>query len=215
MMDYLKTLDNIKNSISKGEELNATNKLIAIGLIEKEKESYVIEDEDSFVYFYEDVIDRKIDFDFEEKLTTPVYEVAQSDATNCVNTFSSIKKLEDNSSLYSWLQNAIRFTDHLALHYLQEIINETPEKQGDAGAERSRYIQINQKKNDAEKAGRIMDNLYDCRNKLEHRKIKDSEDSDYQRIIPPNYKRAKKQIVKRYPEALICFRESFIEFYAK
>ncbi|XCF07530.1 hypothetical protein ABI125_06645 [Tamlana crocina] len=210
-MDYLKTLQDIKDSIGEGKELTASNKLIVIGLIEKEEETIGM-NEDSFIYFYEDVIDHEIQFEFEEALTTAVYELAQGDATNCLNTFSSFKKIEDNSALYSWLQNAIRFTDHLALHYLQEIIKEVPEKQGDAGQERSRYIQINQKKNDAEKAGRIMDNLYECRNKLEHRKV---ENSDSQRIIPPNYKRAKKQIIKRYPEALICFRDSFKNYYNK
>jgi len=208
-MDYLKTLSEIKDSIGKGEELTASKKLIAIELIEREEENVKI-NEDSFVYFYEDVIDNNIDFEFEEVLTTAVYQVAQEDANNCLNNFSSFKKIEENSTLYSWLQNAIRFTDHLALHYLQEIIKEVPVKQGDAGRERSRYIQINQRKNDAEKAGRIMDNLYECRNKLEHRKVEDS-----QRIIPPNYKRAKKQVRKRYPEALVCFRDSFVNFYNK
>ncbi|WP_190808734.1 hypothetical protein [Flagellimonas sp. S3867] len=211
-MDYLKTLNDIKDSIGNGKELTAPNKLIVIDLIEKEQQSIAI-NQDIFIYFYEDVINNDLEFEFEEVLTTQVYQLAQGDATNCLNTFSSFKKIEDNSSLYSWIQNAIRFTDHLALHYLQEILEETPVKQGDAGPERSRYIQINQKKNDAEKAGRIMDNLYECRNKLEHRTAKDSENSDYQRIIPPNYKRAKKQIVKRYPQALICFRDSFTNFY--
>ncbi len=210
-MDYLKTLRDIKDSIGKGRELTASNKLIVIGLIEKEEETIGM-NEDSFVYFYEDVIDNNIEFEFEEALTTAVYQLAQADATNCLITFSSFKKIEDNSALYSWLQNAIRFTDHLALHYIQEIIKEEPEKQGDAGRERSRYIQINQKKNDAEKAGRIMDNLYECRNKLEHRKV---ENSDSQRIIPPNYKKVRKQIAKRYPEALICFRDSFVNYYNK
>ncbi|NAS12239.1 hypothetical protein [Poritiphilus flavus] len=208
-MDYLKTLQDIKNSIGEGKELTASNKLIVIGLIEKEEETVGM-NEDSFVYFYEDVIDNEIQFEFEEALTTDVYQLAQGDAANCLNTFSSFKKIQDNSAIYSWLQNAIRFTDHLALHYLQEIIKEEPERQGDAGTERSRYIQINQKKNDAEKAGRIMNNLYECRNKLEHRKV---ESSDSQRIIPPNYKRAKKQITRRYPEALICFRDSFASYY--
>ena len=213
-MDYLKTLGEIKDSISKGQELTASKKLIIIDLIEKEEESIGM-NEDSFVYFYEDVIESDIGFEFEEILTTEVYQVAQGDATNCLNTFSSFKKIEENQSLYSWLQNAIRFTDHLALHYLERIIQEEPEKQGYAGAERSRYIQINQKKNDAEKAGRIMHNLYDYRNKMEHREIKSSDDSESVRIVPPNYTRVKKQVVRRYPEALICFRDSFAKFYNK
>ena len=54
-MDYLKTLGEIKDSIGKGQELTASKKLIVIGLIEKEEEAIGM-NEDSFVYFYEDVI---------------------------------------------------------------------------------------------------------------------------------------------------------------
>jgi len=208
-MDYLDTLKKIKDSISSGKELIVSHKLIIIDLISKEEQSFSA-GEDSFVYFYEDVIQKKITFNFEAALTRPVYELAQDDAQNCINVSQSVTKLEDNSSLYTWLQNAIKFTDNLALHYLQNIINEVPVKQNDAGTERSRYIQINQKKNGAEKAGRILSSLYDCRNKMEHRKVSDANDENKQKIIPPNYKRIRRQIQKRYPEALICFHDSFI-----
>ena len=171
-MNYLETLSDIRKSIVSGKELDVGHKMIVIDLISKEEQSHTI-GQDVFVYFYEDAIKTKLSFDFRVALTEPEYQLAQEDAQICVNAFPSISKLEENSSLYIWLQSAIRFTDHLALHYLQVIVKENPIKQGDAGKERSRYIQINQKKNDAEKAGRILDNLYDCRNKMEHRTISD------------------------------------------
>lgn len=210
-MDYLNTLKEIKDAIGKNKELKVSHKVIVIDLISKEEKTYSV-GEDSFVYFYEDVIQNKITFDFETALTSPVYLLAQGDATNCIHTSQSIKNLEDNSSLYTWLQNAIKFTDHLALHYLQNIINEIPVPQNNAGRERSRYIQINVNKNNAQKAGRILDNLYACRNKMEHRRVSNNEE-DKQTIIPPNYKQIRRQIQKRYPEALICFQDSFADHY--
>lgn len=126
-----------------------------------------------------------------QTLTNEVYELAKGDATNCTGVANSINKLEEKPSLYIWLQNALKITDHLALHYLQNIINEVPTRQNDAGVERSRYIQINQRKNDAEKAGRILDKLYEWRNKLEHRYANVPNEPDKQKIIAPNYKEPK------------------------
>jgi hypothetical protein len=211
-MDYLDTLKNITDSVNDSKEFIVSHKLIMLDLISREEENVTIS-QDVFIYFYEDVINSKLKVDFKTALTEPVYSLAQGDAQNCVNTKISITKLEEDSTLYTWLQNAIRFTDHLALHYLQVILTEAPVKQGDAGTERSRYIQINQKKNDAEKAGRILDNLYDCRNKIEHRTVSDPSNPGFQKMLTPNYKRAKRQILKRYPEALECFQDSFENFH--
>ncbi len=211
-MNYLETLSDIKEAINKNQELKIAHKLVVLELISKEERSEEKSD-DIFIYFYEDVIKNKLSFDFEKALTSPVYLLAQNDALTCTRLFETIDELEENSSLYSWLQSAIKFTDHLALHYLQVIKKEAPISQGEAGKERSRYIQINKKANDAEKAGRILDNLYECRNKMEHRTVSDPNTPNFQMIIPPNYKTVKKQIQKRYPEALINFRDAFQNYH--
>lgn len=211
-MDYLDTLNEIKESVGMNEELSLGHKMVILDLISKESEVVDI-DKNPFIYFYEDVIEEAINFNFEPPLTPPVYQNASDDALNCLNLFRSLSKLKENSSLTNWLQNALKFTDHLALHYLQEIVGEAAEKQGQAGKERSLYIQINEKKNSAQKAGRILDNLYDVRNKLEHRTVSDPTRPGFQRIISPNYRKAKKNIIKRYPEALICFRNTYKDHY--
>jgi hypothetical protein len=212
MMDYLEILNEVKQSVNASKDINISHKLLLINLILREVESQTA-DEDIFIFFFEDVTSSKVSFDFKKALTLPVYELASKDAENCISAVKSFKNLEENNKLTLWLQSALKFTDHLALHYLQVIVKEVPVKQGDAGKERSRYIQINQKKNDAEKAGRILDNLYECRNKLEHRTVSDPLHPGNQKILPPNYKRTKKQILLRYPEALKCFQDSFAKFH--
>lgn len=211
-MDYLKTLNDIKDSLEDGKELITSQKITLIDLISKEEEVVRIED-DPFTYFYKDVINKELDFDFTTAFPNNVYTLAQDNARTCTRVYTSINKIEENANLYAWLQSAIKFTDHFALHYLQEIKNEEPTLQGDAGRERSLYIQINQKANDAERAGRIMDNLYDCRNKMEHRTKNDPKRPGFVIIIPPKYRGVKKQIKKRYPEALLCFEEVFSNHY--
>lgn len=211
-MGYLDTLKDIEAKISESKELGISHKSVVIDLIEKER-TYTNISSNPFSYFYKDVTQATDIFDFESVLVTTGYDASTSEALSCTRIFSSFQRLEPNSKLLNWLHSAIKFTDNIVLHYLQDVLNEEPTKQGDAGKERSRYIQINRQGSRTQKAGRIMDNLYEVRNKMEHRTVNDSSRPGYQKIIPPNYKKSIKQITKRYPEALLNFDTAFKEHY--
>jgi hypothetical protein len=210
-MSYLETLIELEKSVTTSE-FSINHKMIMIGLIGKEQKIENIKI-NPIKYFYEDVTSKSYSFDFASVLSLEASQLANDEIISCTNVFPVFSGIESSSSLLNWLQSAIKFTDQLSLHYLQEILKEAPTKQGDYGKERSRYVQINKKIYDAEKAGRIMDNLYDERNKLEHRTVNDSTNPGFQKIIPPKYHQARKKILKKYPEVLICFNDCFVRYY--
>ena len=210
-MSYLDTLLEIQNKVVSDDNYEINERVVLIDLI-KEKEKQVKAEEDYFIYFYTDVSDLQEIFDYSDVLGDG-YVLAQEHASTCVSMFSSFSVLGEDVKLISWLQSAIRFVDCIVIHYLQEILKEKPENQGDAGKERSRYIQITRKGIKAEKAGRIMDNLYDERNNMEHITKTDPGNPDKQIMHPPNYKRVKRNINRRFPEALKNFNEAFEEHY--
>ncbi|AUZ83791.1 hypothetical protein [Methylophaga nitratireducenticrescens] len=204
-MGYIDTLLETRDNVNKGE-LPTNNKMILIELIEKEV-GLVNAQVDPFVHFYTDVLGISDIFDFSAVLEQN-YALAQQHADACISIFINFASLEPTSKLHSWLQSAIRFVDCIVIHYLQEVLSEDPLPQGDAGVERSRYIQINRQGVKAQKAGRIMDNLYDQRNQMEHATKSDPKNPNKQLLLTPNYRRAIRQINKRFPEALESFNEA-------
>jgi len=202
-MSYLDTLIESKKSVEDSSDVPNNHKLVLIELIEK-AHSLEVTSDDPFFYFYSDVTNREDIFEFKSVLKG-LYTDAQQHASSCIKLFIKISQLEENEELHIWLSSAIRVVDCIAMHYLQEVLEEEAIKQGDAGKERSRYIQINRKEIKAEKAGRIMDDLYEERNKMEHRTKNDPENPSKQILITPNFRRARKKILKRFPEALNCF----------
>jgi len=209
-MGYLDTLIGIKEKV---ENINllANEKIIIIDLIGKETAS--IEDkQDTFVYFCNDILGTEEIFDFSGVLNEN-YTLAQGHAHACVSIFIRFASLEEDSRLHSWLISAIKVVDCIVIHYLQEVLNEDPTPQGNAGVERSRYIQINRHGVKAEKAGRIMDQLYEERNNMEHLTKSDPANPGRQILIPPKFNRVKKKITKRFPEALESFNKAFKEHY--
>ncbi len=210
-MSYLDTLLDTRNSIEASSDIESNHKLIVINLIEKER-SITAAKEDPFYYFFTDVTSRQKVFNFKSELNE-LYDAAQEHADCCIGIYISFSQLEANTTLHNWLSSAIRMVDCIALHYLQEVLNEESVKQGDAGPERSRYIQINRRGVKAERAGRIMENLYAERNKMEH-KVKNDPNNPRKKIIQlPKYKRVMKNIKKRFPEALASFDDAYKEHY--
>jgi len=211
-MSYLDSLLEIENKIVQGNELEINERVIVISLIEEEKIKIKCS-EDTFVYFYTDISGVQDLFDYSNVLGDD-YKAAQDHAGVCISIYSNFLALDEGVKLASWLQSAIKFVDCIVLHYLQDILKEVPTPQGDAGKERSRYIQITKNANKAEKAGRIMNNLYGERNKMEHTTKPDPDKPGRHILHPPNYRRVKRNIRNRLPEALENFNDAFKEFYA-
>lgn len=210
-MSYLDTLIEMQDELKQSSDISTNHKLLLIGFIEKER-SLDYAEEDSFVYFYSNILKSADIFDFSSVLNEN-YTQAQSYANVCVLIFNDFSYLKADPLLQSWLQNAIKFVDCIVIHYLQEVLNEEPIAQENVGVERSRYRQINKKGVKAERAGRIMDNLYGDRNKMEHTTNPHPKNPKMQVLTPPKYNKVKKNIQKRFPEALESFNEAFKEYY--
>ena len=211
-MSYLDSLLETKDDIEEDKPLQVNQKLILIEMIEKERVQVLIESE-PFRYFYEDVTSLDDMFNFEEILGEQ-YAIAKEHAAFCLRIFASLSLLKPNVSLYHWLSSAIKVANCIVMHYLQEVLGETPVIQGEAGKERSMFIQINRQGVTAQKAGRVIDNLFDCRNEMEHPLKNDPSKPGNKIFKIPNYKRIQKQIQKRFPDALTCFNSAYREHYA-
>jgi hypothetical protein len=211
-MSYLDVLLETKNDIEVDKPLEDNQKFILIEMIEKERIQILIDNE-PFQYFYGDVTSLEDIFNFQGILGDQ-YAIAVEHAQFCLSTFASLSLLKPNIFLYHWLSSAIKVVNCIVMHYLQEVLGESPELQGDAGKERSMFIQINKQGVTAQKAGRIIDNLFDCRNEMEHPLKNDPNKPGNKIFKTPNYKRIQKQIQKRFPDALICFDLAYKDHYA-
>lgn len=167
--------------------------------LEKEKRKSSAK-ENPFVYFYEDIILSSLNFDFQLAIGKPNYRNASDDALTCLNMCAEFRKLS-GWNVSGWLNNALKFIDNIVLHYIQNICCEIPEKHQNSGIEKSRYIQLSLKKDkDISVAGSVLKDLYDLRNKLEHRTIIHS--NGQQELIPPKRNKVRRIVVKLYPDAL-------------
>jgi hypothetical protein len=161
--------------------------------------------ENPFEYFYEDVIASSLSFNFKSVLGDAQFKNASEDALACLEICIDFSKLPIYS-ISGWLQNALKFIDHLVLHYIQEVLKETPIILG--GEEKSRYIQIKRKKGEISDAGDKLIYLYELRSKqLEHRTRVFPDGR--QEIISPPRKLIRKEIAKSFPDVLKIFLRTY------
>jgi hypothetical protein len=166
--------------------------------LEKEKKKLLAK-ENPFVFFYEDVISSAISFNFQTTLGAGYYKNASDDALSCLNTCTEFYKLS-SWAVSGWLQNALKFTDNIVLHYIQDCCQEVPKSYPNAGLEKSRYIQLSEKEGEISIAGAELKDLYELRNKLEHRTITHPDGT--QELISPKRNKVRQVVVKLYPDAL-------------
>lgn len=209
-MGYLDTLKEIEDNVS-ASAMPVNHKIILVELIDKER-SFTVANEDAFVYFYQNVLQSEDVFNYSDVLDE--YEQAKAHARICITIFFDFLSLEGDQRLHAWLQSAIRFVDCIVIHYIQEVLQEDSINQNGVGAERSRYIQINRNDVKAKKAGRIMDNLYKLRSKMEHITKPDKDNPAKKVLVPPNYNKIKKKILETFPEALDSFNVAYKEHYS-
>ena len=210
-MSYLDTLEEIKGIVERTEEFNYAQRILLLDILGEKIQVENMSD-DKFVAYYEDVTKSELNFNFKDTLGEAPYNSASAAAANCFSVVDRFDNLRSDHSLYPWLTNAIKFTDEIVLHYIQEVCGEAVTNHPDHGIERSRYIQINSKVYSAQVAGNNMNILFDERNKLEHRTKRDQV-SGRQIIIVPDYTKTKKKIERLYPKALLSFLKAYTEFY--
>jgi len=163
-----------------------------------------------FEFFYEDVIEASLDFDFNEAIGVPYYNNAEKDALCCLNICDEFNKISPYK-IYGWLQNALKFIDNIVLHYIQEYLKQVPKKYDSFGQEKSRYKQLSESKAQKEisEAGYILINLYDMRNKLEHRTKVNADGT--QELIRPKYGKFRQKVRKLYPLVLTKILKGYKE----
>jgi len=208
-MSYLDMLQEIESNLS-AAEIPVNHKIILVDLISRER-SFINANKDSFLYFYRNVIQAEDVFNYSGVLNN--YGQAQGHATICLTIFLDFLTLEGDHRVCTWLQSAIRFVDCIVIHYIQEVLREESVSQDGVGAERSRYIQINRRNVKAQKAGRIMENLYKQRSKMEHVTKTDKNNPKKKILVPPNYNRIRNIILQTFPEALDVFNDAYKEHY--
>lgn len=194
-----KEIENIEYHVAATEAPKSElQKQLLTEYLEKEKKKTGAK-ENPFVFFYEDVISESLQYNFETTLGTKSYKNASKDALGCLNICPEFFKLS-SWAVDGWLQNALKFTDHIVLHYIQDYCNETPKTYPKTGVEKSRYKHISEKDGDISVAGSELTELYDLRNKLEHRTI--THPDGRQELVPPRKNKVRRLVVKLYPDAL-------------
>ena len=178
---------------------NGIQQEIIADYLEKEKRK-VGAKEQPFLYFYEDVISEVIAFNFHSALGMNYFKNASDDAMSCLFICDEFRKLSSWNT-FSWLQAALKFTDNLVLHYIQEKLKEIPEKLQGIGVEKSRYFHLSKKIGEEAVVGHVLINFYDLRSDSEHRTI--IHPNGRQELIPPKRNVIRRQVVKLYPDLLI------------
>lgn len=195
-----KDLENIENQATSDENSASSGYQLEIltEYLEKEKRKSSAK-ENPFTYFYEDVIYSSLNYNFQTTLGESNYKNASDDALACLNICNEFYKLS-SWSVSGWLQNALKFTDNIVLHYIQECCKEIPKTYPDAGIEKSRYIQLSEKDGDISIVGSVLKDLYDLRNDLEHRTIIHPDGK--QELISPKRNKVRQVVAKLYPDVL-------------
>ena len=211
-MGYIEELIELSRMNMQNEEYNYAQRMIMVNMIQ-EKILEAQTSDDFFIRFFEDIINDNIGFDFKSVLSEDAYTSAGEDAEACINIFPRISEMKANRSVLSWIVTALKYTDQLVLHYIQDILELDPVKHPDHGTERSMYLQINEGEYSAQVAGNLLNNLYEQRNRLEHRYVKDPKNEDRKILLKPDFRKAKEKIQSSFPKALLSFRKAYIENY--
>jgi len=194
-----KEIENIENQAAATDtKASSLQEKILSEYLEKEKRKAGAK-EKPFVFFYEDVISESLQYNFKSAIGAKNYKSASDDALNCLNICTEFFKLS-SWAVSGWLQNALKFTDHIILHYIQDCCDEIPKSYPKTGVEKARYIHISEMDGDISVAGSQLKELYDLRNKLEHRTI--THPDGRQELIPPKRNKVRHLVVKLYPDAL-------------
>jgi hypothetical protein len=167
--------------------------------IERERQNIVA----PFIYFYEDVIANSLSFDFSSVLGEKSYKNCSDDARACLEISPHFARLP-KYAIDGWLQNALKFTDHLVLHYIQETLKVLPQKYGYTGIEKSRYIHLKEMQGELSQAGENLVRLYELRSKqFEHRTR--IENNGKQTLLAPPRNPIRREVTKLFPSVLKIF----------
>ena len=165
-------------------------------------------DESPFDFFYEDVISYSLSFDFSKPLGNDLYRIACDDALNCISICDNFHKIS-HWIVNGWLQVALKFVDNLVFHYMQVRSSKFPKYNSKLGVEKWRYEQISKLDGEISIAGYNLIELYNLRNRLEHRTKEHP--NGRQELIQPDRKKMRHIVVNLYPDVLKIFLNEYIK----
>lgn len=205
MMD-LRNLNYLKSIIDSESNLSQKMKSIVKDLVD-EKINYISDSTDSFVIFYEDVIQQQLSVAFNEVLSEEDYNGSSEHAKVCLTLCGEFRDLPKNAKIGAWLSDALKFIDYLVLHYIQEIRGDminpddyTGEK-SNYGEERRRYDKLKSYNKPISDAGSWLEDLYLARNRIQHNTTIDKKSGKHALKLN-NYPQIQIKISQKYPMVL-------------
>ncbi|MCB9295359.1 MAG: hypothetical protein H6559_19880 [Lewinellaceae bacterium] len=205
-MMNLENLNYLKETIESGGSLSQKMKSLVTDLVD-EKINHISDSTDSFVIFYEDVIQRQLAVIFKEILSEADYANSSEHAKVCLSICGTFKDLPKNAKVGAWLSDALKFVDYLILHYIQEvkkdIINPddyTGEK-SNFGEERRRYDKFKSYERPISDAGAWLEHLYTIRSRIQHNTTVNKKSGKHTLKLP-QYNQIQKTISSKYPKIL-------------
>ena len=125
--------------------------------------------EDPFKFFYTDVVEAALKFDFRSALGDNLYDGACEDAKTCLNITLDIRSAPAEVTNV-WLNAALKTLDNVVIHYIQEYLKAPFKIYENCGQETYRYRQLAHEPLPISEAGTKLENLYNqFRNSYEHR----------------------------------------------
>ncbi|MBP6870990.1 MAG: hypothetical protein KBC43_03195 [Bacteroidales bacterium] len=202
-------LENLENKVANDGSAGPSNyhQMMLQEYLEKENRK-ASSKSNPFVYFYEDVISYTIEYDFKASIGDVKFKNASDDALACLSSCNEFSRIS-SWVISGWLQNALKFADHIVLHYIQDYCKEIPRSYPNTGNEKARYLHLSEKDGDISVAGAELKDLYDLRNELEHRTITHTDGT--QELISPKRNKVRHIVAKLYPDVL----ERFLRTYKK
>lgn len=205
-MMNLDNLNHLKDIVELGGNWSPKMKALALDLVD-EKINHYSDSSDSFVIFYEDVIQKELSVIFKEILSENDYTNSSEHASVCLFICGTFKELPKNAKIGAWLSDALKFIDYLILHYIQEIRGDKINPQDytrdkrNFGEERRRYDKLKSYEKPISDAGAWLEKLYIIRSRIQHNTIVNKKSGKHILRLP-QYKQIQKTIIQKYPKIL-------------
>lgn len=213
-MMNLDNLNYLKEKIDSGDALSQKMKSIVADLIEKEVDR-ISDSTDSFIHFYEDVIQKELTVIFKEIISEPDYCNSSEHAKVCLSLCPAFSELPRNAKVGAWLSDALKFVDYLILHFIQEIREDIIDPNDYVGEksilreERRRYDKLRSYEQPISNLGSWLDDLYMQRNRIQHNTTV-NKSSGKHTLKLPRYNHIQKAVTKKYPEILNLIEHIYI-----
>jgi len=205
-MMNLGNLNHLKEILDSDNNLSTKMKSIVSDLVD-EKIIHLSDSADTFIIFYEDVIQKDLSIQFNQVLSEQDYTGTSEHARVCLTLCNEFRNLPKDVKVGAWLSDALKFIDYLILHYIQDIRNDTinpDDYTGDKsnyGEERRRYDKMKSYEKPISNAGSWLEDLYGIRNRVQHNTTVDRKSGKHALKLL-NYNQIQKTISEKYPMTL-------------